>query len=147
MKQLGKAAKNEELKGKLQHLCQFPDPSALHHTGQVDGISEPLDNRVVEYLKKQMHEGCRRTKDLESRAKLFVDQTILSEENPTILRNRFRPTRKKIKNLITATKVETRFVYFFLGSNWQDLFYKLIACGTCSQCPIWIFFSILKLQN
>ena len=50
---------------------------------------------------------------------------------------------KKIKYLITAVKVETRFVYFY-GSNWQDLFYKLIACGTRSQCPMWIFFWYIK---
>ena len=88
MKKLGKVVKSEEFKGKL-HLCQFPDPSAHqnHHTGQAAGISEPLDNRVVEYLKKQIREGCRRTKDLQSRAKLFVDQTILLEENPTIFRH------------------------------------------------------------
>ena len=89
MKKLGKVVKSEEFKGKLQYLCQFQDPSAHqnHHTGQAAGISEPLDNRVVEYLKKQIREGCRRTKDLQSRAKLFVDQTILLEENPTIFRH------------------------------------------------------------
>ena len=56
MKQLGKIVKSEEFKGKLQYLCQFPDPSAHqnHHTGQAAGISEPLDNRVFEYLKKQI---------------------------------------------------------------------------------------------
>ena len=92
--QLGKA----EFKEKLHYLCQFPDPSAHqnHHTGQAAGISEPLDNRVVEYLKKQIREGCRRTKDLQSRAKLFVDQTILLEENPAMFRHRFGPTKKKI---------------------------------------------------
>ena len=55
-----------------------------YHTGQAARISEPLDNRVVEYLKKQIREGCRRTKYLQSRAKLSVDQTILLEESPTI---------------------------------------------------------------
>ena len=89
MKQLGKTAKNEEFKGKLQYLCQFPDPSAhqKHHTGLAAGISEPLDNRVVEYLKKQIREGSRRKKDLQNTAKLFVDQTILLGKNPTIFRN------------------------------------------------------------
>ena len=40
MRQLGKIAKNEEFKGKLQYLCQFPDSSAHqnHHTGQAAGI-------------------------------------------------------------------------------------------------------------
>ena len=60
MKQLVKAAKNEEFKGKLQYFCQFPDSYAHqnHHTGQTADMSEPLDNRVVEYLKKQIRERC-----------------------------------------------------------------------------------------
>ena len=66
----------KNLKGNLQYLCHFPDPSTHqnHYNDQAADISEPLDYRVVEYLKKQIREGCRRTKDLESRAKLFVDQ-------------------------------------------------------------------------
>ena len=50
MKQLVKVTKNEELKGKLQYLCPFPDLSVHQNlqTGQTAGISEPLDNRVVE---------------------------------------------------------------------------------------------------
>ena len=84
MKQIGKVDKNEEIKGKLQqYLCKFPD-SSMHqnqHTTQSAGISEPLDNRWVEYSKRQIREGCRETKDLQS-AKLFVDPL---EENPTIL--------------------------------------------------------------
>ena len=76
MKQLRKATKHEEFKVKLRYLCQFPDPSAHqnHRTSQAAGISEPLDNKVGEYLKKQIREGCRRKKDIQSRAKLFVDQ-------------------------------------------------------------------------
>ena len=89
MKQLGKAVKNEEFKSKLQYLRQFPYPSTHqnHHTGQAAGISEPLDNWVVEYLKKQIREGCRRTKDLQRRAKLFFDQRILLEQDPTTFRH------------------------------------------------------------
>ena len=79
---------------------QIPLRNQNHHTGQAADISEPLDNRMVEYLKKQIREGCRRTKDLQSRAKLFVDQTILLEQNRTIFRHRFRPLRKKIKTLL-----------------------------------------------
>ena len=112
MKQLRKATKHEEFRVKLRYLCQFPDPSAHqnHHTSQAAAISEPLDNRVVEYSKKQMREKCRRTKHLQSSAKLFVDQTILLEKNPTIFRHQIRPTRQKIKNIITPAKVETKFV-------------------------------------
>ena len=92
MEKLVKAANNEEFKGKLQYLCQFPDPSAHQnlHTCQAAGMSEPLGNRVVEYLKEQIREGCTLTEDLQSRAKLFVDQIILLKENPAIFKHRFR---------------------------------------------------------
>ena len=41
------------------NLCQFPD-SCVHqnqHIGQAIATSEPLDNRAVEYLKKQIRGG------------------------------------------------------------------------------------------
>ena len=43
---------------------------------------------------------------------MFFDQRIMLEENLTRFRYQFRPTRKKIENLITAEKVAARFVIF-----------------------------------
>ena len=42
----------------MKNLCQFPHSSAHQnqHTGQAVATSEPLDDRVVEYLKKQIRE-------------------------------------------------------------------------------------------
>ena len=59
MKPLGKSVENEEFKGKLHYLCQFPDPSAHqnHHNGQAAGISKPLADRVVEFFNKHIREG------------------------------------------------------------------------------------------
>ena len=97
----------------MQYLCKFPNPSLhkYHHVGEAAGISEPLDDRVAEYLKKQIRNDCRRTKELQSRARSFVNETLFAgEENPASYRRRFRPLRKKIKNLVTAVKIETRLV-------------------------------------
>ena len=43
----------------MKNLCQFPHSSAHQnqHTGQAVATSEPLDNRAVEYLKKQIQGG------------------------------------------------------------------------------------------
>ena len=51
--------KNEENKnsikplGRLEYICKFPDPNGHknHHVGEAATISEPLDERVMEFLK------------------------------------------------------------------------------------------------
>ena len=99
---------------------------------------------MSEYLKKQIREGCRQIKDLQSRAKLFVDQTILLEENPTIFRQQFQPIRKKIKNLITAVKVQTKFVYF-LSQSGRTYFTNLLRAVPILSALFVSFFGIFKL--
>ena len=39
--------------GRLEYICKFPDPNGHenHHVGEAATISEPLDERVVEFLK------------------------------------------------------------------------------------------------
>ena len=39
--------------GRLEYICKFPDPNdhENHHVGEAATISEPLDERVVEFLK------------------------------------------------------------------------------------------------
>ena len=41
--------------GRLEYICKFPDPNGHenHHVGEAATISEPLDERVVEFLKMQ----------------------------------------------------------------------------------------------
>ena len=78
--------------------------------GQAAGLTEPLEERIVKYLKKLIRNGCRNSKDLQSRAAEFVqDKIFFGEKHPGSLRRKFNPNRKKIKNLITNVKIETRY--------------------------------------
>ena len=71
---------------------------------------EPLDVRVSEYLKKLIRGGCRRPKELQSRAQEFVQENIFNGERPpSSLRRKFNPNRKKIKNLIISVKKHSRY--------------------------------------
>ena len=81
-----------------------------HNTGEAAFLIEPLDERISEYLKKIIRSGCRRPKELQSRADEFVREKIFSTENPpNILRRKFRPNRRKIRNIINSVKNEIRF--------------------------------------
>ena len=80
-----------------------------HHMGQAAGLVEPLDERVTLYLKEIIRNGCRRVKELQSRASEFVREKIFhGERPPESLRRRFNPNRKKVRSLITRVKLETR---------------------------------------
>ena len=77
--------------------------------GQAAGLVEPLDEKVALYLKEIIRNGCRRVKELQSRASEFVREKIFhGERPPESLRRRFNPNRKKVRNLITRVKLETR---------------------------------------
>ena len=68
--------------------------------GQAAGLTEPLDEKIVKYLKKLIRNGCRNSKD-----KIFF-----GEKHPGSLRCKFNPNRKKIKNLIMNVKIEKRYL-------------------------------------
>ena len=77
---------------------------------QAAGLTEPLGEKIVKYLKKLIRNGCRNSKDLESRAAEFVqDKVFFGKKHPGSLRRKFNPNRKKIKTLITSVKIETRY--------------------------------------
>ena len=79
-----------------------------HHMGQAAGLVEPLDKRVALYLKEIIRNGCRRLKELQSRASEFVREDIFHGERPSeSLKRRFNPNRNKVRNLITRVKLET----------------------------------------
>ena len=81
-----------------------------YNMGQTAGLTEPLGEKIVKYLKKLIRNGCRNSKDLESRAAEFVqDKVFFGEKHPGSLRRKFNPNRKKIKTLITSVKIETRY--------------------------------------
>ena len=77
--------------------------------GQAAGLVERLYERVALYLKEIIRNGCRRVKELQSRASEFVREKIFHRERPPeSLRRRFNSNRKKVRNLITRVKLETR---------------------------------------
>jgi len=81
-----------------------------HNVGEAAYLAEPLDDRIVSYLKKTIRGGCRNVKDFQSRADEFVKTYLFfGERPPESYRRRFRPNRKKVKNLITAVKNEQCF--------------------------------------
>ena len=78
--------------------------------GVAAGFVEPLDERVNTYLKSLVRSGGCRIKELQNRAKEFVVNTIFSgEKNSAMFQNCFCPGRRKLKNIITVVKLETRF--------------------------------------
>ena len=95
----------------LSYLIQLPKGKhCYHNTGKAAGIAEPLDPRVTDFVKKLIRGGCRRVKELESRAMDFVTDVLFEGVcGPDRYRGRFYPERRKIRNLITFAKMETRF--------------------------------------
>ena len=96
--------------GRLEYICKFPDPNGHenHHVGEAATISEPLHQRIVEFLKVQIRSGCKRIKELQKQTSIFVNDVIFAHEKmPESYRRKFRPNNKKIKNLITSIKKET----------------------------------------
>ena len=78
--------------------------------GQAARLTEPPHQRIAKYFKKLIRNGCKNSKDLQSRAAEFVqDKISFGEKHPGSLRRKFNPNRKKIKNLITSVKTETRY--------------------------------------
>ena len=54
---------------KLEYIVTFPKTKHLyHHTEIAAGVTEPLDSRVNDFIEKLIRSGCRRVKELESRA-------------------------------------------------------------------------------
>ena len=95
--------------GELIYMCEFPSKSAhkYHHNGPAAGLIEPLDSNVEDYLKQEIRLGCRKTSELRRCAERYVNDTIFQgEKNPAMHRRRFRPGRKKIKNLVLAVSRE-----------------------------------------
>ena len=68
--------------GRLEYMCKFPDPNGHenHHSGEAATISEPLDERVTEFLKTQIRSGCKRIKELQRQASVFIKDVIIAHE-------------------------------------------------------------------
>ena len=99
-----------------------------HHIGVASRFIEPLDERINAYLKSLVRSGCRRIKELQNRAKEFVINTTFSgEKNLAMFQNHFCPSKRKLKNIITAVKLETRLSKIdqeniqHLNESWKQL--------------------------
>ena len=113
----------------LKYLIKLPKQEhQYHHMGVAAGFIEPLNERVNTYLKSLVRSGCRCIRELQNRAKEFaVDTTFSGEKNSAMFRNRFGPSRRELKNIITTVKRETRFAKIDqenirpLNKSWKQL--------------------------
>ena len=96
---------------KFEYIVTFPKTKHLYyHTGIAAGVTEPLDPRVSDFMKKLILNGCRRVKELESRAADFLTDVLFEGySKPDRCRGRFFPERRKIRNFITYIRIENRF--------------------------------------
>ena len=62
----------------LQYLVIFPNENdhKFHYTGEAATYIQPVDPRVIVFIRKQIREGCRVPNDIQSRTKYFVRDTI-----------------------------------------------------------------------
>ena len=68
--------------GRLEYVYKFPDPNGHenHHLDEAVTISEPLDERIVQFLKTQIRSGCKRIKELQMKTSIFVNGVIFTDE-------------------------------------------------------------------
>ena len=73
-------------------------------------IIQPIDEGVADYIRLQIREGCKTPKDIQCRVAYFVKENIFGELRvKEAQRNKFIPSRKKIRNLILSVRNETRY--------------------------------------
>ena len=107
-----KNKKNCENLGSLQYLVIFPNENQhrFHYQGEAATVIQPVDSRVTDFIRKQIKEGCRVPKDIQSRTEYFVKETIFNgQKTKESKRRTFAPSRKKIRNLILSVRNETRY--------------------------------------
>ena len=94
----------------MKYLVKLPcNGHKYHHVGRAAGLIEPLDERIVLHLKKLIRSGSRRVKELQSRAAEYtLEKIFYGEKHPDMFRRRFRPSRFKIRNMISSVKLENK---------------------------------------
>ena len=93
-----KNKKNCENLGSLQYLVIFPNENQhrFHYQGEAATVIQPVDSRVTDFIRKQIKEGCRMPKDIQSRTEYFVKETIFNgQKTKESKRRKFVPSRKK----------------------------------------------------
>ena len=95
--------------GTLQYLAIFLNEEGhkFHYTIEAASIIQPIDERVADYIRLQIREGCKAPKDIQCRVvkeNIFGGLRVKEAQ-----RNKFIPSRKKIRNLILSVRNETRY--------------------------------------
>ena len=64
--------------GTLQYLVIFPNEKGhkFHYTGEAASIIQPIDERVADYIRLQIREGCKKSKDIQCRVVYFNKENI-----------------------------------------------------------------------
>ena len=84
--------------GTLQYLAIFPNEEGhkFYYTGEAASIIQPIDERVANYIRLQIREGCKTPKDIQCRVAYFVKENIFGGLRvKEAQRNMFIPSRKK----------------------------------------------------
>ena len=85
--------------GTLQYQVIFPNEEGhkFHYTGEAARIIQPIDERVADYIRLQIREGCKAPKDIQCRVAYFVKENIFGGLRvKEAQRNKFIPSRKKM---------------------------------------------------
>ena len=95
---LNKNKKNCGNFGSLQYLVIFPNENQnrFHYQEEPSTVIQPVDSRVNDFIRKQIREGYRVPKDIQSRTEYFVKETIFYEQKTKESKRRtFVSLRKK----------------------------------------------------
>ena len=98
--------------GTLQYLVIFPNEEGhkFHYAREAASIIQLIDERVADYIRLQIREGCKTPKDFQCRVLYFVKENIFGGLRvKEAQRNKFMPSRKKTRNLILSVRNETRY--------------------------------------
>ena len=98
-----------------------------HYQGEAATVIEPAGTKVNDFIRKQIREGCRVPKDIQSRTEYFVKETTFNgQKTKESKKYTFVPSRKKIRNLILSFRNETRHfkidqeIITYLKDKWMD---------------------------
>ena len=82
----------------------------FHDTREAASVLQLIDERVANYIRVQIREGCKAPKDIQCRVAYFVKENIFGGLRvKEAQKNKFIPSRKKIRNLILSVRNETRY--------------------------------------
>lgn len=85
----------------LEIYITLPDPGdhRNHLTGEISGLSQPLDEAIISKIHGLVHDGVRSIDEMKRHLRLFVQEHIQTEDTIiSELNRRYYPTNKDIRN-------------------------------------------------